>query len=143
MRATATFDLSAPPDKVLTYLSNPRNIVIANNDGPVVEQSDPPVRAGSWSVLAFDQLRVRVQYTAFESPTLVAASTTVSGPGSGGVQGSYVYQLRPIRATGGTRVTLDAESSGGWMPETVSRLFWPMFWRQIRSRMEKGSRRGA
>jgi hypothetical protein len=143
MRATATFDLSAPPDQVLTYLSNPRNIVIANNDGPVIEESDPPLRAGSWSVLAFDQLRVRVLYTAFEPPTLVAASTTVNGRGSGGMRGSYVYQLRPVRGTGGTRVTVDAESSGGWMPGPVGRLFWPIFWRQIRSRMEKGSRPGA
>jgi hypothetical protein len=140
MRATATFDLSAPPDQVLTYLSNPRNILIANNEGPVVEQSDPPVRAGSWSVLAFDQLRVRVRYTAFEPPALVAASMTVSGRGSGGMSGSYVYQLRPVRETDGTRVTLDAESSGGWMPGPLSRLFWPLMWRQIRRRMERGSR---
>jgi carbon monoxide dehydrogenase subunit G len=143
MRATATFDLSASPDQVVTYLSNPRHMLLANHKGPVVEQSDLPVRAGSWSVLAFDQLRVRVQYTAFEPPAIVAASMTVSGRGSGGMNGSFVYQLSPIRESGGTRVTFDAESSAAWMPGLVSRLSWPLMWRRLRSRMERGSRTGA
>jgi hypothetical protein len=118
-------------------------MLLANYKGPVIERSDPPVRTGSWSVLAFDQLRVRVLYTAFEPPALVAASMTVDGRGSGGMNGSFVYQLRPIRETGGTRVTLDAESSGGWMPDPLSRLFWPIAWRQVRRRMKKGGRQSS
>jgi hypothetical protein len=136
MRATATFDVSAPPDEVVIYLSNPRHMLLANHEGPVVDESDPPVRAGSWSMLTFDQLRVRIEYTAFEPPDLVAASLTYSGRGSGGMDGSFVYRLEPIRETGGTRVTLDAESSGGWMPGPIGRLFWPLMWRRLRSRME-------
>ena len=124
MRATATFDLSAPPDQVLTYLSNPRNIVIANNDGPVVEQSDPPLRAGSWSVLAFDQAS-RVRSSCIRPLNLrrwLAASTTVNGRGvSAAWRGVVRLTSSPThsRGTGGTRVTLDAESSGGWMPGPV------------------------
>jgi hypothetical protein len=143
MRATTTFDVSSPRDEVAAYLSNPRNILVANHRGPVVEGSDPPVRAGSWSVLAFDQLRVRVDYTAFEPPALLAASVTYSGQGSGGMRGTFVYHLSPIPQAGGTRVSLDAETSGGWMPSPIRRLLWPLIWRRLRSRMEKGARTGA
>lgn len=128
---------------MVAYLSYPRNILLANHEGPAVEQSDPPVRAGSWAVLAFDQLRVRVDYTAFEPPALVAAAIRYSGRGSGDMSGAFVYRLEPIPETGGTRVTLDAESSGGWLPGPLSRLLWPLMWRRLRSRMETGSRPSA
>jgi len=137
MRATATFDVSSPPDEVVAYLSNPRNILVANHKGPVVEESDPPVRAGSWSVLAFDQLRVRVEYTKYEPPALVAASMSYTGRGSGGMSGTVVYRLAPVDETGGTRVTLDEETSNGWMPRPVARLLWQLVWRRIRDRMER------
>jgi carbon monoxide dehydrogenase subunit G len=136
MRAAATFDVSASPDEVAAYLSNPRNIMVANHKGPVVEQSKPPFGAGSWSVIAFDQLRVRVEYTDFEPPVLVAASITSSGRGSGGMRGSFVYHLAPIPGTSGTRVTLEAASSGGWTPAPIARLLWQLLWRRLQSRME-------
>lgn len=140
MRATATFDVPRSRDEVVTYLSNPRNILIANHQGPVVEQSDPPVQAGSWSVLAFDQLRVRVEYTEFQPPTLIAASMTYTGLGSGGMHGTFVYRLAPIDNAGGTRVTLQAQASGGPMPDPVSHLLWPLLWRRLRTRMQTGER---
>lgn len=142
MRTTATFDVSAAPGHVGHYLSDPRAFLVANHKGPVVEKSDPPVRAGSWAVLALDQLRVRVEYTALEPAKLVAASVAYSGRGSGGVSGTVVYRLTPIPGTTGTRITLETESSGGWMPTGVSRLFWPLMWRRLRSRMERANRTG-
>jgi hypothetical protein len=58
MKASGVFDVSAGPDRVVEYLSNPRNLIFANHRGPVVERSDEPsVKKGSWAVLAFDQLR--------------------------------------------------------------------------------------
>ncbi len=45
------------------------------------------------------------------------------------MSGAFVYRLGPIPETGGTRVTLDAESSRGWLPGALSRLLWPLIWR--------------
>jgi hypothetical protein len=139
MRATATFDIGRPRDEVVAYLSNARNILIANREGRVVERSEPPVGAGSWSVLAFDQIRVLVEYTELELPTVIAVSLTYTGRGSGGMYGTFVYRLAPADNAGGTRVTIEAEGSGGPIPERVSRLLWPLMWRRLRSRMQSGN----
>jgi hypothetical protein len=137
VRATANFDVSRSRDEVVAYLSNPRNILVANHEGPVVDHSDGPVRTGSWSVLAFDQLRVRVEYIQFEPPTVIAASMTYTGRGSGGMRGTFVYRLAPIGIADGTTVTLEAEASGGPIPGPVSRLLWPLLWRRLRARIEQ------
>lgn len=90
MRTSATYDVASSPDEVAAYLANPRNLLIANHKGPVVDQSEPPTRTGSWYVLAFDQIRVRIEYTTFEPPALIAISVGYSGRGSAGLQGTDV-----------------------------------------------------
>jgi hypothetical protein len=136
MRVNATYDVSSSPDEVATHLANPRNLVLANHEGPVVDQSAPPMRAGSWFVLAFDQLRLRVEYTTFDPPTLIAFSTTYSGRGSGGLQGTYVYQLASIPNSPGTRITLDADMSGWWLPDVLARLLWRRSLKRLQGRMD-------
>jgi hypothetical protein len=136
MRATATYDAASSPDEVAAYLANPRNLVMANHQGPVVDQSEPPTRSGSWFVFAFDQIRVRVEYKTFEPPTLIAISVTYSGLGSAGLHGTDVYRLGPIPGGSGTRVTLDTDRSGGWVPDAISRLMWRWSIKPLKRRMD-------
>lgn len=119
MRSSGTFDVSVEPGRVFTYLTNPRHLVAANHKGPIIEQSDQPLGAGSWFVLAFDQLRVRVAYTAFEPPHRVAATVTWTGRGSVGTSSFHEFVL--IELDGGTRTRVEAsfEGQGGlirWGP---------------------------
>jgi uncharacterized protein YndB with AHSA1/START domain len=136
MHASCTFDVSADPSEVLAYLSEPRHLLVVNNRGQVVDRSDhEPTRAGSWSVLALDQLRVRVEYTAYDPPHRIATSITYTGRGSRSQRDTVTYTLVPT-PEGGTTITLDGESTGGWMPASVGRLLWPVIWRRIRHRIE-------
>lgn len=132
MRQTCTFEVSARPAEVAAWLSVPGNLLVANRRGSVAERSDPPVRTGSWFVLAFEQLRVRVEYTAFGPPLRVAASVVYSGRRSGGLRAAATYHLVENRRTGGTSVIVEADSSGGWVPAPVGRLLWPLLWRRFR-----------
>ena len=135
-----TYDVPSAPDEMAANLANPRNLVTANRPGRVVDQSDPPTRTGSWAVLAYDQLRVRIDYTAFEPPVLVAVAMTYTGRGSRGMSGTFVYQLAPMAGSWGTRVTIDTETSGGWVPDAVSRLMLRL---TLRRRMRRDpDRRG-
>lgn len=96
----------APPDRVFDYLCVPRNLLLANHQGPVeARSSDPTTRAGSWAVLAFDQLRVRVEYTAVERAERVEAVMEWSGFGSGNRRETVEYRLTPLPG-GGTEVTV-------------------------------------
>jgi hypothetical protein len=133
------FSVSASPSVVSAYLSNPRNVLIANHEGPVVERSDPPVGAGSWSVLAFDQLRARVEYTRYEPPDVIAVGVAYSGRGSGGMTQSATYRLEPDDSTGGTKVTLAVDGSSGLMIRAFNQVTWPLVWRRLRDRMERGA----
>jgi hypothetical protein len=139
MRATATFVVPIPSAHVIAYLSRPRNLLIANHEGPVVEQSDPPVQRGSWSVHQFDQLRVRVEYTALERDA-IAVTMTSTGRGSSGMNGSFAYRLGPITESGGTPITLEATTPGGLMRDPIGRLLWPLLWHRIRDRMAREAR---
>lgn len=123
----------------MAYLSDPRNLLIANNDRPVVASSDAPVETGSWAIMTFDQIQVRVEYTAFQPPEVVGASMVYTGRGSGGMRGTYVYRLAPRSSGAGTSVTLEAESTGGWMPGSLSRLLWALLWRRMRDRMRRAT----
>ncbi|HEX2755845.1 MAG TPA: SRPBCC family protein [Candidatus Limnocylindrales bacterium] len=136
MHTTASFDIPVPPDRVVAYLSRPRNLLIANHVGPVIEQSDPPVRRGSWSVHQFDQLRVRVEYIALERDE-VAVAISSTGRGSGGVNGSFRYWLAPVDASRGTRVSVEAETPRGLIRDPIGRLLWPLLWHRIRDRMAR------
>ena len=137
MANTADFDVSPSPDRVIAYLADPRNLIVANHQGHVVERSDPPNGIGSWAVLAFDQLRVRVEYTSFEPPDLVAVAVTHTGRGSGGLSQIARYHLGPAAATGGTHTTLEMDGSGGFITRAVNGLTWPLIWRRLRDRMER------
>ena len=134
MRASATFDVDAPRDRLVAFLSDPRNLLVANRDAPVVASSGP-VAKGSSALMTFDQLQVRVEYTAFEPPELVEARVAYTGRGSRGMQGTYTYRLARTSSGEGTAVTLEAESTGGWTPPFVARLLWPLAWRRMRDRM--------
>src|SRR3954453_6411105 len=124
MANTATFEVSADRDKVADYLSEPRNVVVANHEGPVVERSDGPTRTGSWSILAFDQLCVRVEYTWFEPPDHVAVAMTFTGRGARDMSSTAVYRLLPIGGAGGTQVTVDAGGTGGVIARAFNRMTW-------------------
>lgn len=96
VRLSTTFEVSIPPDRVAAYLADPRHLLMANHAGPVVEQSQGPLAAGSWYVLAFDQLRARVEYTAFDPPRLIAVRLAMSGRGSGGMRSAQEFELSAI-----------------------------------------------
>lgn len=130
MRGTRTFDVPAAPEVVFAYLSNPRNLLIANHEGPTVERSTEPVRGvGSWSILAFDQLRVRVEFTAFDSPVRVAVVVEYSGVGSGNRREIADYRIGP-GSNGGSVVTVDLESPGLPIP-FLGRLVESLAWRRL------------
>jgi hypothetical protein len=119
MPSTMTFDAAVPPSHAFTFLTNPRNLIIANNRGPVIEQLEGPLAEGSWFVLKFDQLRARVQYTTVEPERRIGVDVTMSGIGSGGRVSRYDYLLTPLDGGSRTRVEVTADGSGGclrWGP---------------------------
>jgi hypothetical protein len=119
MPSTTTFDAAVPPSRAFAFFSNPRNLLVANNKGPIVEQSEGPLAEGSWFVLKFDQLRARVEYTAVEPDRRIAAVVTMSGVGSGGQVSRFDYVLTPLDGGSRTRVEVTADGSGGslrWGP---------------------------
>ena len=137
MHATATFAVPTSPDRVVAYLSRPRSLLIANHEGPVIEQSDPPIRSGSWSIHQFDQLRVRVEYVAL-TPDRVAVTITSTGWGSGGMNGSFTYRIASIDGKAEwTRVTVEAETPRGPIRDPLGRVLWPLLWHRIRDRMAR------
>jgi carbon monoxide dehydrogenase subunit G len=137
MPVSTTFDVAVPAGRVFAFLSNPRNFIAGNHIGPVVEQSDGPLAAGSWFVLAFDQLRMRVEYTAFEPSRRVAVATSMSGRGSGGMWSKQEFVLTELDGGSGTRVEATADGAGGllrWGP--LVRASQALTWRRIRHKIE-------
>jgi hypothetical protein len=88
-----TVTLGVPPSHVFDYFATARNLVVANHRGPIVETSDPPTGPGSWVVLQFDQLRVRVDYEEWARPTRLAGRVRYSGFGSGNGVEPFEYSL--------------------------------------------------
>ena len=135
--STTTFDVTVPPTRVFAFLSNPRNFVAADRKGPVIEQSDGPLGAGSWYVLAFDQLRVRVEYIEYEPERKVAVTVVMSGRGSGGQSGRQGYTLSGLDDGIGTHIQAFAEWHGGWLRwGPLVRASQSDFWRRMRKRIE-------
>jgi uncharacterized protein YndB with AHSA1/START domain len=122
----------ASPERVFEFLANPRNLVIANNPGPVVERSVEAGGVGSWTVLAFDNLRARVEYTAWEPPTRIAAVVSWSGRFSGGRRDEAEYRLAPVSG-GGTAVTIAGQSNVRAIP-LAGRLNTWLITRRLRRR---------
>lgn len=141
MRSTMTFDADIPPDRAFAFLSNPRNLIAANHKGPMIEQSEGPLAAGSWFVLKFDQLRARVEYTAVEQERRIAAQVTMSGIGSGGQVSRYDYVLTPLDGGSRTRVEGTADGSSGcvrWGP--VVRFANAASAKRLRAKMEESAK---
>jgi phosphopantothenate synthetase len=93
--------------------------MIANHDGPIVEQSDGPLDAGSWFVLKFDQLRARVEYSVLQPERHVAAQVSLTGFGSGGKTWRRDYVLTPLDEGSRTRVVVTTDGKVGllrWGP---------------------------
>ena len=137
MRLSTTFEVSIPPDRVAAYLADPRHLLLANHAGPVVEQSEGPMAAGSWYVLAFDQLRARVEYSVFDPPRAIAVRLAMSGRGSGGMRSAQEFELSAIDEGRGTRVAATAEGEGGlirWAP--IRRAVQAMNWRRLKRGIE-------
>lgn len=90
---TGSVTIGAPAERVFDYFANPRNLVMANNRGPVIDQSVPSTGPGSWAVLKFDQLQLRVEYETWERPTKLAAVLHYSGIGSGNRVDRFAYDF--------------------------------------------------
>ena len=132
----AVFVVDASPSRVTEFLSNPRNLVAANHAGPIIEGSDPPVAAGSWFVVAFDQLRMRVEYGVFEPSRRVAGTITWTGRLSGGTRSSFDFVLTPEADGTRTRIAAMLEGRGNPIVTTLSRLAQPLVARQMRARFQ-------
>ena len=73
--------------------------------------------------MAFDQLRVRVEYTTFERPTRIAATVDFSGFASGGRRDVAEYRLEPLPGDG-TRVLVSGDSNRGPIPLIGPLIEW-------------------
>lgn len=130
---TGSGTIGAPAERVFDYFANPRNLVMANNRGPVIDQSVPSTGPGSWAVLKFDQLQLRVEYETWERPTKLAAVLHYSGIGSGNRVDRFAYDFagagdRTIlryRLDGGPSVNLPV--IGAWL----DRRYWQRIERRI------------
>jgi carbon monoxide dehydrogenase subunit G len=139
VRLSTRFTVTAPPDRVAAYLSDPRHLLIANTNGPVIDRSDGPLTAGSWFILALDQLRARVEYTTVDPPHRLAANIELAGRGSGSVRTSQTFDLSALPDGIGTRVDISLDGDGGlirWEPlmRVSQRLSWSVLRRQIERR---------
>lgn len=119
MLAATSLDVSVEPRRAFAFLSNPRNLMVANHPGPIVGQSGGPFEAGSWFVLKFDQLRARVEYTVVEPDEHIAALITMSGLGSFGQVARQDFSLTPLDDGSRTRIEWTTDGHGGclrWSP---------------------------
>jgi uncharacterized protein YndB with AHSA1/START domain len=112
---TTTFDVHVAPDRVAAWLADPRHLLVANHDGPVIEQSEGSLGPGSWFVLRFDQLRVRVEYTEFDPPRRIVAIVSMSGGGARGSTATQSFVLTKLDGEAGTRIDASVEGEGGWI----------------------------
>jgi carbon monoxide dehydrogenase subunit G len=131
------FEVAVPLPRVFAFLCDPRNLITANHDGPVVEQSTGPFGVGSWFVLAFDQIRARVEYTAFEPTRRLAVSVVMSGRGAGGMSSKQEFVLTALDGGSGTRIEATADGTGGWIRwGPIVRASQAATWRRLSKRIE-------
>ena len=135
--SVTTFDVSVPIERVFAFLSDPRNLVPTGAETRVVEQSDTPLGAGSWFVLAIHQARIRVEYTAVDQPHRIAAVISAVGPGSHGAVSTQAFRLSELDGVTGTRIEVTAEGRGGWLRWRPLVRFWTTrIWRRMRREIE-------
>jgi hypothetical protein len=139
--ATSTvFDIAIPRDRVIAYLAEPRHLIVANHEGPVVERSDGPLASGSWFILGFDQLRARIEYVVFEPPTMIAVKVEMTGRGSGGMTSVQEFRLSEVDGGRGTRVEATADGTGAWLRwEPLVRAAQHLTWRRLRKQIERSA----
>ena len=137
MRTEATFTSPAGPEAVAAYLADPRNLVVANNNRPIVDQSDDrPTATGSWYVLKLDQLRLRVEYVAFDPPNRIGVEIVSSGFGSAGYRQHLEYRLGPGLGGTGTTIIQEGEGRGGLPIPILGRLTLALIRRRMQRRFE-------
>ena len=137
MRSSTEFDVAVPRDRVVAYLSNPRNLVMANHEGPVVEQSNGALADGSWFVLKLDQIRLRIEYLSYAPPERLVVQVSATGLGSGGMDSSQEFTLSELPGGLGTRVESVVEGAEGWLRwGPLLRWSQSRYWRRLRERME-------
>ncbi len=138
MRLSTAFEVDLPPYRVAEYLAEPRHLLAANQEGPTVAQSEGPLVAGSWFVLAFDQLRAHVEYVVFEPPDRIAVTVTMSGTGSAGTRSFQEFELSTIDDGRRTLVHATVEGEGGWLRWTpLARAMQSLAWRRLRKGLER------
>jgi hypothetical protein len=137
VRDSTVFDVPVPAVRIAAYLAHPRHLAVANHEGPIVDRSEGPVATGSWFVLAFDQLRVRVVYRAFDPPRRVVVEVATTGRFSRGMRSVQEFVFADLPGGAGTRVSVTAEGTGGWLPGPLARLSGQLYWRRLRSRIAR------
>jgi hypothetical protein len=125
---------------VAEYLAEPRHVVAANHEGPIVASSEGPLVSGAWFVLAFDHLRARVEYITYEPPTRIDVAVTISGRGSAGTRSLQEFALTEIAVGRGTRIDAAFEGEGGWLRWTpLARAMQSIAWRRLRTNLEQSA----
>jgi carbon monoxide dehydrogenase subunit G len=136
VKHTTAFEVAVPRDRVVAYLSDPRHLVQGNHPGPVIERSEGDLASGSWFVLAFDQIRARIEYTAYEPPSLIRVTVTMSGRLSGGSHGVEEFRLAQA-GEGRTRVEIDTDGTGSWIRwAPLMRVSQNLLWRRLAKKIE-------
>jgi hypothetical protein len=135
MSVTSTFDAAVPPARAFAFLSNPRNLITANNPGPIVEQSDGPLATGSWFVLQFDQLRARVEYTALDPDVAIAVRIVMRGRGSFGRVSEHEFALAPLDGGRRTKVVATTRGAGGARWDPIARAMQIIWSRRTARKM--------
>lgn len=134
---SSTFEVAVPPARVFAYLSDPRHFIAANHDGPIIDQSGGALGVGSWYLLAFDQLRARVVYTAFEPDRTIGVAVVMTGRGSGAMSSTQAFVLSELDGGKRTRIQATAGGHGGllrWGP--FVRAAQSATWRRLRHQLE-------
>lgn len=136
MGTSGEVELRATPEQVFDYFANPRHLVMSNDRGPITERSDPSTGVGSWAILKFDQIQLRVEYEAWERPVRIAVAMEYGGFLSGGGRDRHEYLIQP-GTTGGTRLRYRrAVTRRRYIPVPfIGRLLNRLYWRRIDSRI--------
>ncbi len=137
MPVSTTFEVALAPARVFAYLSDPRHFIAANHEGPIIDQSEGALGVGSWYVFAFDQLRARVEYTAFEPDRKIGVAVVMTGRGSGGMSSTQAFVMSELDDGNRTRIDATAEGHGGlfrWGP--FVRAAQSATWRRMRHQLE-------
>ncbi len=121
-----TVIVDATAQRVFDYFAAPRNLIMANNPGPVVDRSDPSEGPGAWAMVKFDQLGVRVEYEDWVRPNRLAGVVRYSGFGSGDRTDRFAYDFED---SGGRTVVRYERSFGGpfripFVTDWLDRRYW-------------------